>query len=227
MPRLFRAVAAAVLCVSASALPVRAQITVHTTLASWLAAVTGAGLDTFDDLDPVAGYYESPLLRTAGSYAYRVSEPNGLYPAGIPGAPGVRDTWLAGFSGLEDLLVDQFTPAAFGVGGEFFLSDDNGALVSSGEFRITVASGATSWTDVIDVGAVTSSFLGFTATAGITSISLRAQDASINNQIFATINNIRIGGAPVSAVPEPASLALLLGGGLGLAGVTRRRSRVR
>jgi hypothetical protein len=225
--RTVRCAAVGVLLSAVMAVPVQAQITVHTTLASWLAAVTGAGLDTFDDLDPEEGFYTAPLSRTAGAYSYAVDSENGLFPSGIPGAPGVRDTWLSNFFFEDEVVVRDIAPGPVGVAGNFFLSNEAGNLASTGSFRITVNSGASTWTSVIDVAAATSSFLGFTAAGGISSISVRAQDASELNPIFATINDIRIGAIPAATVPEPMSVLMLTTGLVGLAATSRRRARRR
>lgn len=223
MIRPIRLLAAALLLVGITALPAHAQITVHHTLESWLAAVSGAGLDTFDDLDPEEGFYPSPLDRSAGVYSYSVSSPSGLFPAGIPGVPGERDTWLASFFENDDLLLSDFASGPLGVAGDFFLSGFFGDLASDGTFSLTVTSGADTWTDVFDVTKVASPFLGFTAAAGITSISLRSEDTLLNELTYATINNIRIGALRTATVPEPASLALILSGLVALGVVARRR----
>lgn len=206
MRRLMRWAAVGVLWSTLISVPLQAQITVHTTLASWLSAVTGAGLDTFNDLNPAEGFYDAPLARTAGAYSYVVDSENGLFPSGIPGAPGVRDTWLSNFFFADALVVRDFAPSPVGVAGNFFLSNDDGDLASTGSFRITVNSGVETLTNVINVATATSSFLGFTAAGGITSISVLALDASSANPIFATINDIRIGANPAATVPEPMSL---------------------
>ena len=202
MMRTVRFAAVGALLSAVVALPLQAQITVHTTLSSWLAAVTGAGLDSFNDLNPAEGFYDAPLVRSAGTYSYVVDSENGLFPSGIPGAPGVRDTWLSNFFFEDALVVRDFAPSPVGVAGDFFLSDDEGDLASTGSFRITVNSGVTTWTSVIDIATATSSFLGFTAAGGITSISLLALDASEANPIFATINDIRIGSNPAATVHD-------------------------
>jgi hypothetical protein len=84
---------------TASAAPLHAQITVHTTFASWLAAVTGAGLDTFDDLDPDDGFLDTPAPRTAGAFSYVASAPEGMFPSGTPADP---------------FLVSSFSPTKTG-----------------------------------------------------------------------------------------------------------------
>jgi hypothetical protein len=210
------------LLLAVEASPLHAQITVHTTFASWLAAVSGDGLDTFDDLDPTDGFTDSPAARTAGAFSYTASSPSGLFPSGT--AP---DAWLSNFFVEDAITFDEFSPNAFGVAGQFFLTGEDGQLGVQGDLTLTVTSGAFSTTETI-VNAFGPLFLGFTSVDAITSLEVQAVGASPQNGIFATVNNFRVGAAPISTtVPEPASMALLVAGVGGLVGVARRRGAQR
>lgn len=70
---------AALLCGAAAA---QAQITVYDSQAAFLAAVTSAGTDTYNDLLPEAT--GTPLARMAGVHGYLASSgpTSGFFPAG-------------------------------------------------------------------------------------------------------------------------------------------------
>ncbi len=59
----------------ATASAANATITIYTSQASYLAAISSTGVDTFDDMP--GAFVASPLSRTAGSYGYSASAPNG------------------------------------------------------------------------------------------------------------------------------------------------------
>jgi hypothetical protein len=223
MSRLRHLALVGTLLAAVTASPAHAQITVHTTLASWLASVTGAGLDTFNDLDiaPEEGLYESPLARTAGGFTYEASSEEGLYPSG-----SADDVWLSNFFIEDAVTLSAFSPSAFGVAGDFFLTDEFGQLGAQGALTISVESEGFSWTETL-LDASSMQFIGFTSANAITSLRVAAIGASQENGIFATVNDVRVGGAPVVSVPEPGSLALLLTGAGGVMLVARRQRRLR
>lgn len=218
MPRLRHLLLAGLVGIAAQASPVHAQITLHTTFASWLAAVSGDGLDTFDDLDPDDGFVDSPAARTAGAFSYTASATNGLFPSG-----STSDAWLANFFVEDAITFDAFSPNAFGVAGEFFLTNESGQLGVQGDMTVTVTSGAFSTTQTL-VNVSGPLFLAFTGVDAITSLEVQAVDGSVQNPIFATVNNFRVGAAPITtSVPEPTTVALLVAGLSGLAAAARRR----
>lgn len=221
MPPLRHLALAGTLLAAIVSTPAHAQITVFTSFDAWLASVTGVGVDDFNDLDigQLEGY-ESPLARNAGSFSYIVSSEGtdgALYPSG-----SAADVWLSSFFLFDALTFDGFSPSVFGVAGDFFLTDEFGALGATGGLTVSVESDGFTLTETL-TDASTMQFLGFTSTSAINSLRVAAVGDSEENFIFATVNDFRLGGAPVTSVPEPAGIALLLAGAGGLWRVARRR----
>lgn len=190
-------------------------ITVHDSLASFTAASSNIATDKFDDLSYL-GYYQSPLNRAIGNYAYTVSAPDGLFGAGLG-----NDIWLSSNSGFDDIILTNFTGVS-AIGGSFFRTDiDTGGYVAGSiTFSITDADGTISYTLA---NPSRTGFLGFTSTTNISGLSIAIANA--NGDVFPTLNDLRLGArvAAVTAVPEPTTWAMLLSGMLMLGGLLRRR----
>ncbi|WP_229217434.1 PEP-CTERM sorting domain-containing protein [Massilia forsythiae] len=193
---------AALLCAAASS---QAAITVYTSQADFLAAVSAPGVDSFDDLtvDP----YGDTLDRTAGSYTYQAYSPGGLWGAGAAG-----NYWLSNNTQTDPIVFSNFSGGASAFGGNFFTSDLAGQYAPGGNVVLTATDG-TSLTYSLN-GTTQSSFLGFVSDAALSSVSL-STDGGV---YWATANDV------VLAVPEPATYGMLLAG-LGFVGLMGRRRR--
>lgn len=201
----------AVLLLSGAA--AQADITIYTTRASFLAALASSGTDTFNDLTPVET--STPLLRSAGAYAYRASvgPVSDFYPAGT--AP---DIWLSTAVSNDTMTFDNFTAGIRGFGGNFFGSNING-LFDPNRTIVLTASDGVSMRTVNLMNTSTSTFLGFISSDPLRTVSLHG-DGVPGVTYWATANDVTIG-----LVPEPAAYAMLAGG-LGLVGFAlRRRNR--
>ncbi|MCU0633565.1 MAG: PEP-CTERM sorting domain-containing protein [Gemmatimonadaceae bacterium] len=196
----------------------QAQITVHTTLASWLAAVTAPGVDTYDDLDVDEGFYDTPLARTAGVHGYELSSPNGFVPVGVE-----PDVWMSQFFYLDGLTFSAFSSGVRGIGGNFFPTLENGS-VSTGNLQVTLTSGAFTSTQTL-TNPTASTFLGFTSTVALTSLTVSVVQPSQTTGPFATVNNLRLGAAQ-TVIPEPSTYALLATGLVAHGMISRRRRLV-
>jgi hypothetical protein len=209
----------AVTITAAVALPAvaHAQITVFNSLTAWNTVVSMPGLDTFNDLEPGEGFYASPLTRTAGAYVYDVSSPEGFYPSGT-----VIDPSISNFFVEDALTFSNFSPTARAIGGNFYLGDEFGGFVGSGQVQITVTTAAGSNTQTL-TNATQTTFLGFTsASAPITSVTVKAVRPTNTEQIFAITNNFRVADMPSTTIPEP-STYLLATGFAGVLLMARRR----
>lgn len=194
--------AAALLCAAAAA---QADITVYTSQADFLAAVSAPGVDTFDDLtvDP----YGDTLLRSAGIYSYNAFSAGGLWGAG-----GAGDHWLSTNVGSDPIVFSGFSGGVSAFGGNFFASDITGQY-ALGNLYLTATDGSVLSYNLD--GATTTTFLGFVSSTPLSSVTL-GTDGGVG--YWPTANNV------VLAVPEPSTYAMLLAG-LGFVGVMSRRRR--
>jgi hypothetical protein len=190
---------AALLCTAAGA---RADITVYTNQADFLAAVNHAGTDSYDDL--TLNLYDETLHRTAGAWSYDVYSGNGLYGAGGPG-----DYWLSNNSPTNPIVFSNFSGGVSAFGGNFFGSDLAGQY-AFGNVVLTAIDGSTISYNLN--GAATTDFLGFVSSTPLAAITL----GTGSSELWATANNV------VLAVPEPATYGMLLAG-LGFIGLMKRR----
>ena len=204
---------AAWLCVAGAA---QAAITVYDTEASFLAAVSAAGTDTFDDLDYTTTV-NGPLTRTAGAHSYtaEAGPTSNFFPASDNGL----DVFLATNNRSDTITASGFSAGVSAVGGFFFGTDVNGMLTTATELTVsaTDASGITT-VPLLNPGAAT--FRGFISTGGLTSLTLwvGAVQGSGELGVFPALNNLTL----AVAVPEPQTWALMLGG-LALLGWAARR----
>ena len=191
---------AALLCAAAGA---QAAITVYTSEAAFLGAVSAPGVDTFDDLT-VAPYGDT-VFRTAGAYNYQAYSATGIWGAGGP-----SDFWLSNNIRYNPIVFSNFTSGVSAFGGNFFASDVAGEHVPNGTLVLTAVDGGTLTYDL--AGATTASFVGFVSTSPLASVSLGTDGGAY----WPTANNV------VLAVPEPATYGMLLAG-IGLLGIAARR----
>jgi hypothetical protein len=197
---------AALLGAAAAGTTANAAITVYTSQSSFLAAVSSAGTDSFNDL--TVDSLGDSLNRTAGAYSYTASAATGLYGAGVTG-----DTWLSTNSRFDPIVFSGFTPGVSAFGGNFFASDIGGNYVASGTLLLTASDGTTLNTTLN--GATQGSFLGFISDTGLNTVMI---EASPDGAYWPTANNV------VLAVPEPATYGMFMAG-LGLFGFAARRRR--
>lgn len=200
----------AVLLLSGAA--AQADITIYTTRASFLAALTLSGTDTYNDLtvQPTG----SPLLRSAGAFAYRASAGpvSAFFPAGA-----LPDIWLSTQISNDTMTFDNFTSGIRGFGGNFFGSNVDG-LFDPGRTMVLTASDGASTRTVNLFNTTTSTFLGLISTDPLRTVSLHS-DGLPGVAYWSTANDVTIG-----LVPEPAAWGMLAAG-LGLVGFAVRRRR--
>lgn len=206
-------------------------LTVYTSRAAFLAAISHAATDTFDDLDTDDNPTE--LVRTAGDFSYKawLTEEDTLYRAGVDG-----DGALSDFGNVGDIVLSDFTGGASAVGADFFNTDAYGAGLPHVSIAVTAyflrdnpqpgESAGDSRTFFLDSDNGPQ-FIGFTwaRTEGIMpSISFR--DASFDDhETWPTMDNLTIGWANPAAVPEPATWAFALIGFGAVGAVMRRHGR--
>ena len=205
-------ISAAALLLAASA--AHADITVFTSQSAYLAAAGNTGVDTFDDL-PIDAL-DSPLSRNAGNYSYTVSSV-GASPI-LYGAGTGSDNWLSTNSRDDSVLFSNFSSDVRGVGGFFFGSNVQGGYAAAQSVTLTARNALGELLTYELALPTQASFVGFLSTGAFSDL---AVSTAGQIGIWPTINNLS-----VSAVPEPATYGMLLGG-LGLLGFMARRRRAR
>lgn len=200
----------------------QAAFTVYTTQASFLAALSASGVDTFNDLPgaPVA----SPLVRTAGAFGYTASAAGGpgtgnFFPAGT-----AADRWLSTDSAADPITFSTFTGGGVtAIGGFFFTSNLAGTAVT-GSITLTATDNSGTTTTTV-AGTTPSTFRGFITDGTLTSLQVASVTPVGGANFWPTVNNLTLGTAlPVAAVPAPAGL-VLLATGLPVVGLVRRLRR--
>jgi hypothetical protein len=193
----------------------QATIVVYTTQASFNAATSAQGVDTFTGLS-ITGSTPSPITRTAGAYTYT----GAVTTTSFFGAGTTANPWLSTNTATDTMTFNTFLGGVQAVGGNFFGSDITGAFLA-GNITITATDASGTVTQTI-VGATTTSFLGFVSNGAMSSLTVTSvQPAS--GFLWPTLDNLTLAKAVV-AVPEPETYAMMLAG-LGLVGFFARRRR--
>jgi hypothetical protein len=183
--------------------------TIYTSQAAFLAHTQpGYYLETFDSL-PRFTTLNSPLSFFTNGFSYTASANNdGFFNVGPMG-----DVWLSTFDHSTNIVFDFTSSNVTAVGGNFFLTDIPGNVVS-GTITVELDNGTTF--SVSDPSA--NSFVGFTTSSPIHSLTF-TPPAFGASEIFATANNFITG----ASVPESGSTLPLIGIGLASIGLLRRK----
>lgn len=202
------------LVIAASA--AHADITVFTTEASFLAAVTAPGVDNFTGFSTTSAT-ASPITRAAGPYTYSASSATGFFGAG-----GVANPALSTNTDTDVITFFNLSGGPSAIGGLFFGSDIGGSFVAASVvLTATDTLGATATRTFV---ATSTSFIGFVSTAAIATLVFGTSMPGAF--VFPAVDNLVIAAAaPVTAIPEPETYALMLAGLAALSLVRRRRSR--
>jgi PEP-CTERM motif len=193
----------------------QAVITVYTSAASFAAATSAPGVDTFTGFS-IIGATPSPITRNAGAYTYTGS----VSTTSFFGAGTTANPWLSTNTATDTMTFNTFLGGVQAVGGNFFGSDIAGAFLA-GNITITATDASGTVTQTI-VGATTTSFLGFVSTGGMTSLTVASVQPAAGF-LWPTVDNLTLAKAALP-VPEPETYAMMLAG-LGLVGFLARRRR--
>lgn len=202
----------AVLLLATSA--AQADILIYTDQGAYLAAVGNTGVDNYDDL-PI-NLIDAPLRRQAGAYSYEAQiafKSRYLYGAGEG-----SDHWLAGNNRHDNITLTGFSEGVRGVGGFFFGSNVFGNYTDSEAIELSAVDVLGNIVTYKLTLPTTGSFLGFVSTDAFKQVSFKAETQT---GVWGTVNDLHLS---VSAVPEPGTYGMLLGG-LGVLGFLARRRK--
>jgi hypothetical protein len=177
----------------------QAALTVYTSQAAFLAAVTAPGIDTFNDFS-ITGSTPSPINRIAGGlYSYTGT----VSTTSFFGAGTAADHWLSTNTATDTITFNAFPANVRAIGGFFFGSDISG-LFASGNITVVAADGSGTSTQTI-VGAATSSFRGFVSDGTLTSLTVTSVQP-VSGFLWPTVNDLILAAsAPPAALVSAAS----------------------
>ncbi len=209
-PSAFKPLALAALM--AAALPAQAALSFFTSAASFLAAVSATGVDTFEEAS-AGGSHASPFNRTAGVYNYQAAATGGFFGSGS-GSASALSTDVTG----TPITLGSFSASIAAIGGNFYATDINGDFFS-GSLQVvaTDALGAISSQMVNASSLSVDSFIGFLSTSTLVSLVI----TPMLSDRFASVDNLTLGQA--APIPEPATVLMMAAGLLALHRSTRGR----
>jgi len=193
-----------------------AQVTTYSSQASFLAAINGGSyLETFDG---IAGLPQpsAPLNFSSGGFTYSVdtNPTNSFFMAGPGGSGGGGDVWVSTNSRTDQIIFTFTSGNIRAIGGLFFGSDINGAFAAGNVFISTDQT-----PQQLLTGTSSLTFLGFISQSPFTTLTLSA-DQSVG-ALWPTANDFIVGN--ISAVPEPATWAMIGVGSMCFAGSSAYR----
>ena len=207
-----------------TALSAHASVISYTDFTAFQAALAGNGSDNYDDLTAGAAL-AGPLSRMAGSFDYQVAAVPSALNAGqlgdsdfYPVAPGGTTALSANFAD-STLHFTGFASTVRGLGGRFFSTDVDGALVASTQLLLLSLTEADGTVTQESVNTGLSGFYGFISTGSLLAFSVQNTNGN-----WASVDDFSVGAA-ANAVPEPASLGLALCGLMLATSFRRRRGR--
>ncbi|PZP36694.1 MAG: hypothetical protein DI603_01675 [Roseateles depolymerans] len=183
------------------ATPALADSTVYTSAASFLPQLAaGYYTETFD------GLADLPPSFSGGGFSYSITTAGGAYATG---------EYIGGSFPYETLTISFTGASVNAIGADFFANNIGGDFLPL-SVSVSLSDGT-----VVDFTPTSQadSFRGFVSTTSISSVTLGITQPGSLLYPYANLDNLTVG---VSAVPEPASAALL-GLGASLLWAVRRR----
>lgn len=199
----------------------QAELTLHSSAASFQAAISAPQVDGFDDLF----WAEGPqyIYRSVGGYEYYGYSlmPDANYSS-FYNAGSDSDVWLSTNQATDILSFQLLNSAVYGVGGYFFATDANGAFLPGQSIKLDALDAeGHELVHIIDNASPTR-FYGFSSSSPILYFEVSALQPA-GDYAWVAANDLTLGGM-AAAVPEPAGVGMMLAG-LGLVGwAARRRS---
>jgi hypothetical protein len=184
--------------------------TVYTSLSSFNAATTGNTTITFNGIAAPGGFVAETSPATFAGATFSTTSSLFVIDPGFYGFSYSNGGFLNADFQQPDVITVTL-PSVTAVGFDF-----GGLFGATGPYLVTLSDGfSTSLSSSGSAASDNLSFVGFTSSTPLTSITLTLPDApeynAIDNFVYA------------SAVPEPGTLGLLATGLLGVAGGIRRR----
>jgi hypothetical protein len=176
-------VAILLLCLAAVS---QATITVYTSKAAFLAAISAPGTDDFNNFGLVS--VPSPISRAAGPYSYTGT----VSTTSFYGAGTAADNWLSTNTATDTITINALPANVRGIGGYFFGSDISGNF-AAGDITLAATDGSGTVTQTI-TGASTTSFLGFVSNGPLTSMTITSVQPG-SGFLWPTANDLVMGTA--------------------------------